>query len=228
MRNGGGIMKTMCLGQTALVACCLLAGITTASAGTCTATTFDTYFASAFSCTIGDLEFSNFTAFGDSVTGGAVAIPSSSITITPSGSDATSLDLALSFSSTSPFSVNSNQTSTLSFDYTVTPLAGYELIPSSPYFTFYSYNYAGTGSVSVNPNESGPIPGTAPVSQSDIIELSGGTSGNIDLTSSTDYWYVEPTATPVPAALPLFGTGLSVMGLLGWRRKRKSAAIAAA
>jgi hypothetical protein len=34
--------------------------------------------------------------------------------------------------------------------------------------------------------------------------------------------------TPLPAALPLFATGLGVMGLLGWRRKRKAVAIAAA
>jgi hypothetical protein len=30
------------------------------------------------------------------------------------------------------------------------------------------------------------------------------------------------TATPLPAALPLFATGLGALGLLGWRRKRKS------
>jgi hypothetical protein len=29
--------------------------------------------------------------------------------------------------------------------------------------------------------------------------------------------------TPVPAALPLFATGLGALGLLGWRRKRKAA-----
>ena len=36
--------------------------------------------------------------------------------------------------------------------------------------------------------------------------------------------------TPLPPALPLFATGLGVMGLLGWRRKRKknSAVVAAA
>ena len=34
-------------------------------------------------------------------------------------------------------------------------------------------------------------------------------------------------ATPLPAALPLFATGLGAMGLLGWRRKRKGAAVAA-
>jgi hypothetical protein len=37
-----------------------------------------------------------------------------------------------------------------------------------------------------------------------------------------------PAATPLPAALPLFATGLGALGLLGWRRKRKAAAIAAA
>jgi PEP-CTERM motif-containing protein len=29
------------------------------------------------------------------------------------------------------------------------------------------------------------------------------------------------SATPLPATLPLFATGLGAMGLLGWRRKRK-------
>jgi hypothetical protein len=32
------------------------------------------------------------------------------------------------------------------------------------------------------------------------------------------------TETPLPAALPLFAGGLGVLGLLGWRRKRKAAA----
>jgi hypothetical protein len=34
----------------------------------------------------------------------------------------------------------------------------------------------------------------------------------------------EPLVTPLPAALPLFATGLGALGLLGWRRKRKAAA----
>jgi hypothetical protein len=33
--------------------------------------------------------------------------------------------------------------------------------------------------------------------------------------------------TPLPAALPLFASGLGALGLLGWRRKKKAAAIAA-
>lgn len=34
--------------------------------------------------------------------------------------------------------------------------------------------------------------------------------------------------TPIPAALPLFATGLGALGLLGWRRKRKAAVALAA
>ena len=33
-----------------------------------------------------------------------------------------------------------------------------------------------------------------------------------------------PLVTPLPAALPLFASGLGALGLLGWRRKRKKAA----
>ena len=35
-------------------------------------------------------------------------------------------------------------------------------------------------------------------------------------------WSVAP-AVPLPAAFPLFATGLGALGLLGWRRKRKAA-----
>jgi hypothetical protein len=36
----------------------------------------------------------------------------------------------------------------------------------------------------------------------------------------------ESASTPLPAALPLFATGLGGLGLFGWRRKRKVRAIA--
>jgi hypothetical protein len=38
-------------------------------------------------------------------------------------------------------------------------------------------------------------------------------------------WSLNPV--PLPAALPLFATGLGALSLLGWRRKRKAAALAA-
>jgi len=34
----------------------------------------------------------------------------------------------------------------------------------------------------------------------------------------------ERPTTPLPAALPLFASGLGVMGLFDWRRKRKAEA----
>jgi hypothetical protein len=40
--------------------------------------------------------------------------------------------------------------------------------------------------------------------------------------------FAAPESTPLPAALPLFASGLGVLGLLGWRRKRKGAAALAA
>jgi hypothetical protein len=45
--------------------------------------------------------------------------------------------------------------------------------------------------------------------------------------NGTTFNFDPAAATPLPAALPLFATGLGALGLLGWRRKRKGAAIAA-
>ncbi len=46
--------------------------------------------------------------------------------------------------------------------------------------------------------------------------------------AATLYTPLTAGATPLPAALPLFATGLSALGLFGWRRKRKAAALTAA
>jgi len=55
-----------------------------------------------------------------------------------------------------------------------------------------------------------------------------GTQNNYDLVSKA----IDPpgvATTPLPAALPLFASGLGALGLFGWRRKRKGVgAIAAA
>ncbi len=37
--------------------------------------------------------------------------------------------------------------------------------------------------------------------------------------------FQEPVPVPLPAALPLFGTGLGILGFLGWRRRRKAQAV---
>ena len=43
-----------------------------------------------------------------------------------------------------------------------------------------------------------------------------------DVVAMDDFIFGEPSNTPLPAALPLFATGLGALGLLGWRRKRRS------
>ena len=58
-----------------------------------------------------------------------------------------------------------------------------------------------------------------------VVFNSPGPPANFDGTFDVT---VNATLTPLPAALPLFASGLGALGLLGWRRKRKaSAAIAA-
>jgi hypothetical protein len=42
------------------------------------------------------------------------------------------------------------------------------------------------------------------------------------ITISFETTVSDPVLTPLPAALPLFATGLGALGLLGWRRKRKA------
>ena len=73
-------------------------------------------------------------------------------------------------------------------------------------------------------------PGLVPLVAIDGYNL----PGNCDFGGCSNYFGssttggVEAASTPVPAALPLFATGLGALGLLGWRRKRKNAAAVAA
>jgi hypothetical protein len=56
----------------------------------------------------------------------------------------------------------------------------------------------------------------------------GFTGSNGGLTSTQDItsFDLNVSSVPLPAALPLFGTGLAFMGFIGWSRKRKVAAAA--
>jgi hypothetical protein len=54
-----------------------------------------------------------------------------------------------------------------------------------------------------------------------------GSDGDLQFTGSDSLTFTATVnTTPLPAALPLFATGLGTLGLLGWRRKRKAAASA--
>jgi hypothetical protein len=53
-------------------------------------------------------------------------------------------------------------------------------------------------------------------------------STNSSITAINDYVdniNVTVNPTPLPAALPLFATGLGALGLFGWRRKRTAQAV---
>lgn len=57
-----------------------------------------------------------------------------------------------------------------------------------------------------------------------ILDISGDIASGFEFDIFVNEVSVNPV--PVPAALPLFGTGLALMGFIGWRRKRKMATAA--
>ena len=58
-----------------------------------------------------------------------------------------------------------------------------------------------------------------------FLVLNGPTIGDLD--GPTTFGAAADSATPIPAALPLFASGLGAFGFYGWRRKKKAAALAA-
>ena len=56
-----------------------------------------------------------------------------------------------------------------------------------------------------------------------LQEVNGGVA-DLTVQFTSDVSDADVSATPIPAAFPLFATGLGALGLLGWRRKRKAQA----
>jgi len=81
-----------------------------------------------------------------------------------------------------------------------------------------------------------PIGYTSTDPLSDSAIYLGATFASLGVTPGTYKWTwgngadqsftLEIGQTPIPAALPLFATGLGSLGLLGWRRRRKAAVVA--
>jgi hypothetical protein len=91
-----------------------------------------------------------------------------------------------------------------------------------------TFNYTGGGSFAVatltGTFVSDLEPGSllVPVGATLVSEGTPFTFNNTNITASA----VSDAEVPLPAALPLFATGLGALGLLGWRRKRKAQAAA--
>jgi hypothetical protein len=61
---------------------------------------------------------------------------------------------------------------------------------------------------------------TAPAPDNTFVSFGTAVSDGVAITAL----FHDVSDTPLPAALPLFATGLGALGLLGWRRKRKAVA----
>jgi hypothetical protein len=97
---------------------------------------------------------------------------------------------------------------------------------------FLNHNEGGTstalGSFQLNPGFISVNPFSFSQGSNSLeITLQGGndveSGGRLVITGGAPTTLSAPlSATPLPAALPLFATGLGALGLLGWRRRRKS------
>jgi hypothetical protein len=107
-----------------------------------------------------------------------------------------------------------------------------QLLPNAQYVAFLSTSDLGfqVGFFSMPLATTGAIGGM--VYFNNGTDFAALTNSSWDCSSSCglpDAWFKAElsSATPLPAALPLFATGLGALGLFGWRRKKKAAALPA-
>ena len=94
--------------------------------------------------------------------------------------------------------------------------AGFDNTEATPFFLATTNSAFSTYALSTPINVSGTAvfsPGNCPTTFGGCVEIDS-------VTGDATF-----TATPLPAALPLFATGIGGLGLLGWRRRRKAQAI---
>jgi hypothetical protein len=87
---------------------------------------------------------------------------------------------------------------------------------------------SGSGSGPDNVGNCGVVPCSGIVVSSNENFITNNSGKLAEELGSRGVWSVDTSNTPLPAALPLFASGLGVMGFLAKRRKRKNAATLAA
>ncbi len=122
--------------------------------------------------------------------------------------------------------------------YTIDPNTGVVLVYGYQLFAAdFETSYDGSGFVWPGLDEIGVCFSSNPNCPGDLVASSLTVRLLFQFASSTDfqigwtgpYAYSAPIRpSPLPAALPLFASGLGAMGLLGWRRGRKKNAVLAA
>lgn len=193
-----------------------------------------TYFGGGYSCTIGDLLFSNFSYVGS----GTNPISAGQITVDTVTNDG----IGLSFHA--PWTAAAGMTSDGTIDFTVTALSGGNVIED--FGLAQTSGVSGDGSASVAENGCGPAPCVAtggsiyvltfqdsgarsaqgettftPVSSVDVekdISVNGNT-GFATLSVVQDTF----SQVPEPLSLGLMGGGLALVGLTRLRRRAKKA-----
>ena len=104
-----------------------------------------------------------------------------------------------------------------------TAYSGFNVIGNNDTGRYDTSQFTG-GNTSTDYSSTLALLGSLKVTELDFV-LDGGWGANGAQTLVVSAFnFSSSTETPLPAALPLFATGLGALGLLGWRRNRKRAA----
>jgi hypothetical protein len=129
---------------------------------------------------------------------------------------------------------NNTASGTITVTFNVTDAAGHNATATQT--GTYEAKYSGTdlscsGKTGTGQSDCVDWTGNNGTSVTDVLNFGDGTILDITLYNAED-WAITPQIsfdldpTPLPATLPLFMGGLGALGLLGWRKKRKAAAVA--